>query len=152
VSLLAVHVRSLPVQAYGPWGVEAGAAQDIAASAQRDLDEVLRPWREKFPRVRVIGEVLDEGEVPVPDAVATACTLLGRDPMYVADEGCLVAFVPRRHAEAVLDAMHAHPGGREAAVIGECVAEHPGMVGARTGLGGTRIVDLPLGEQLPRIC
>lgn len=95
--------------------------------------------------------VLDEGAVPVPDAVATACTLLGLDPMYVANEGRLVAFVPRRQAEAVLDAMHAHPGGREAAVIGECVAEHPVMVGARTGLGGTRIVDLPLGEQLPRI-
>ncbi|MFI0821255.1 universal stress protein [Streptomyces sp. NPDC021098] len=57
VPLLAVHGRSLPVQAYGPWGVEAGTAQDIAASAQRDLDEVLRPWREKFPRVRVTGDV-----------------------------------------------------------------------------------------------
>lgn len=98
------------------------------------------------------GVVLDEGAVPVPDAVATACTFLGLDPMYVANEGRLVAFVPRQHAEAVLDAMRAHPSGREAAVIGECVAEHPGMVVARTGLGGTRIVDLPLGEQLPRIC
>ncbi|NEW70918.1 hydrogenase expression/formation protein HypE [Streptomyces rapamycinicus] len=98
------------------------------------------------------GVVLDEAAVPVPDAVATACVLLGLDPMYVANEGRLVAFVPRTHADAVLDAMRAHPRGREAAVIGECVAEHPGMVVARTGLGGTRIVDLPLGEQLPRIC
>ncbi|WP_445519015.1 hydrogenase expression/formation protein HypE [Streptomyces sp. NEAU-174] len=98
------------------------------------------------------GVVLDEAAVPVPDAVATACALLGLDPMYVANEGRLVAFVPRTHADAVLDAMRAHPRGREAAVIGECVAEHPGMVVARTGLGGTRIVDLPLGEQLPRIC
>ncbi len=98
------------------------------------------------------GVVLDEAAVPVPDAVATACVLLGLDPMYVANEGRLVAFVPRIHADAVLDAMRAHPRGREAAVIGECVAEHPGMVVARTGLGGNRIVDLPLGEQLPRIC
>lgn len=98
------------------------------------------------------GVVLDERAVPVPEAVATACALLGLDPMYVANEGRLVAFVPRDHADAVVDAMHAHPLGREAAVIGECVAEHPAMVVARTGLGGTRIVDLPLGEQLSRIC
>ncbi|WP_346168171.1 hydrogenase expression/formation protein HypE [Streptomyces javensis] len=98
------------------------------------------------------GVVLDEAAVPVPEAVATACALLGLDPMYVANEGRLVAFVPRTHADAVLDAMRAHPLGRGAAVIGACVAEHPGTVVARTGLGGTRIVDLPLGEQLPRIC
>ncbi|MCQ8187673.1 hydrogenase expression/formation protein HypE [Streptomyces rugosispiralis] len=98
------------------------------------------------------GVVLDEAAVPVPEAVATACALLGLDPMYVANEGRLVAFVPSAHADAVLDAMRAHPRGREAAVIGVCVAEHPGTVVARTGLGGTRIVDLPLGEQLPRIC
>ncbi|WP_078840537.1 hydrogenase expression/formation protein HypE [Streptomyces antioxidans] len=98
------------------------------------------------------GVALDEAAVPVPEAVATACALLGLDPMYVANEGRLVAFVPGEHAEAVLDAMRGHPLGRETAVIGACVAEHPGMVVARTGLGGTRIVDLPLGEQLPRIC
>ncbi|WP_432590761.1 hydrogenase expression/formation protein HypE [Streptomyces sp. HD1123-B1] len=99
-----------------------------------------------------VGVVLAEGAVPVPEAVATACALLGLDPMYVANEGRLVAFVPRSHAEAVLEAMRAHPAGRGAAVIGECVADHPAVVVARTGLGGTRVVDLPLGEQLPRIC
>ncbi|AUA09171.1 hydrogenase expression/formation protein HypE [Streptomyces sp. SID8382] len=98
------------------------------------------------------GVALDEAVVPVPDAVATACALLGLDPMYMANEGRLVAFVPRPQAEMVLEAMRAHPLGHEAAVIGVCVAEHPGMVVARTGLGGTRIVDPPLGEQLPRIC
>ncbi|NUH37995.1 hydrogenase expression/formation protein HypE [Streptomyces samsunensis] len=98
------------------------------------------------------GVALDEAAVPVPDAVATACALLGLDPMYMANEGRLVAFVPGPHAEMVLEAMRAHPLGHEAAVIGVCVAEHPGMVVARTGLGGTRIVDPPLGEQLPRIC
>ncbi|AWI27496.1 hydrogenase expression/formation protein HypE [Streptomyces tirandamycinicus] len=98
------------------------------------------------------GVVVQERAVPVPAPVANACAVLGLDPMYVANEGKLVAFVPREHADAVLAAMRAHPLGREAAVIGEAVADHPGMVVARTGLGGTRVVDLPLGEQLPRIC
>ncbi|MGW1028588.1 hydrogenase expression/formation protein HypE [Streptomyces sp. NPDC002577] len=98
------------------------------------------------------GVVLTERSVPVPEAVAGACGFLGLDPLYIANEGRLVAFVPREQADAVLAAMRAHPEGAEAAVIGECVAEHPGMVVARTGLGGTRVVDLPLGEQLPRIC
>ncbi|MFF7637771.1 hydrogenase expression/formation protein HypE [Kitasatospora sp. NPDC008050] len=99
-----------------------------------------------------VGVVLTERSIPVPAEVANACAILGLDPMYVANEGKLVAFVPREHAEAVLAAMRAHPLGARAAVIGECVAEHPGMVVARTALGGTRVVDLPLGEQLPRIC
>jgi hydrogenase expression/formation protein HypE len=98
------------------------------------------------------GVVLTESAVPVPDSVAAACGFLGLDPLYVANEGRLVAFVPPEHADAVLAAMHAHPQGAGATVIGRCVAEHPGMVVARTGLGGTRVVDLPLGEQLPRIC
>jgi hydrogenase expression/formation protein HypE len=99
-----------------------------------------------------VGVVLSEKAVPVPPPVANACAVLGLDPMYVANEGKLVAFVPREHAEAVLAAMREHPLGAEAAVIGECVEAHPGMVVARTGLGGTRVVDLPVGEQLPRIC
>ncbi|MFG2543500.1 hydrogenase expression/formation protein HypE [Streptomyces sp. NPDC048594] len=98
------------------------------------------------------GIAVQERAVPVPAPVAGACAMLGLDPMYVANEGKLVAFVPRDHADAVLAAMRAHPLGAEAAVVGEVVADHPGMVVARTGLGGTRVVDMPLGEQLPRIC
>ncbi|MFI8966336.1 hydrogenase expression/formation protein HypE [Streptomyces sp. NPDC053493] len=98
------------------------------------------------------GVVVQERAVPVPAPVANACAVLGLDPMYVANEGKLVAFVPRARAEEVLAAMRAHPLGAEAAVIGEAVEAHPGMVVARTGLGGTRVVDMPLGEQLPRIC
>lgn len=98
------------------------------------------------------GVVIHEGRVPVPEAVGNACAILGLDPFYVANEGKLVAFVPREHAEAVLDAMRAHTLGRNATVIGEAVEAHPGLVVARTGLGGTRVVDLPIGEQLPRIC
>ena len=99
-----------------------------------------------------VGVVLQERSIPVPPAVANACALLGLDPMYVANEGRLVAFVPPESAEEVLAAMRAHPQGAGATLIGECVAEHPGMVVVATGLGGTRVVDLPLGEQLPRIC
>jgi hydrogenase expression/formation protein HypE len=99
-----------------------------------------------------IGVRLVERSIPVPAEVGNACALLGLDPMYVANEGKLVAFVPRADAEAVLAAMRAHPLGAGAAVIGECVDEHPGMVVATTTFGGTRVVDTPLGEQLPRIC
>ncbi|WP_263106704.1 hydrogenase expression/formation protein HypE [Kitasatospora sp. DSM 101779] len=99
-----------------------------------------------------VGVVVQERSIPVPPEVANACAILGLDPLYVANEGKLVAFVPRQHADAVLEAMRAHPYGAGAAVIGECVADHPGMVVARTALGGTRVIDLPVGEQLPRIC
>ncbi|WP_042423074.1 hydrogenase expression/formation protein HypE [Streptacidiphilus anmyonensis] len=99
-----------------------------------------------------VGVTVDERAVPVPAEVANACAILGLDPWYVANEGKLVAFVPREHADAALAALRAHPLGARAAVIGECTDQHPGMVVARTGLGGTRVVDLPLGEQLPRIC
>ncbi len=99
-----------------------------------------------------VGISLRERSLPVPDAVAGACAFLGLDPLYVANEGKLVAFVPAARADAVLAAMRAHPLGAGAVAIGTCVAEHPGTVVARTGLGGTRVVDVPVGEQLPRIC
>lgn len=95
---------------------------------------------------------LDEGAIPVRPAVQAACEMLGMDPLYVANEGKLVAIVPAEHADAVLDAMRRHPLGSEAAIIGRVVDEHPGMVVARTEIGGRRVVDMPLGEILPRIC
>ena len=106
----------------------------------------------EIARAAKIGVELVEADLPVPDAVRDACGLLGLDPLYVANEGKLVAFVAPDDAESVLAAMRAHPLGASAAVIGHCVHEHPGMVVARTGLGGMRVVDLPIGEQLPRIC
>ncbi len=99
-----------------------------------------------------VGVRLVEKAIPVPDDVGNACAMLGLDPLYVANEGKVVAFVPREHADAVLAAMRAHPLGRGAAIIGECVTDHPTMVVATTTFGGTRVVDTPLGEQLPRIC
>ena len=90
--------------------------------------------------------------MPVPEAVASACALLGLDPFYVPCEGRLVAFVDPAAAGAVLDAMRGHPLGGEAACIGTVMAERPGTAWARTGIGGARILDLQVGEQLPRIC
>jgi hydrogenase expression/formation protein HypE len=99
-----------------------------------------------------VGVRVVESAVPVSGEVANACAFLGLDPMYVANEGKLVAFVPPDHADAVLAAMRAHPDGRSAVVIGECVDDHHGLVVATTTFGATRIIDLPVGEQLPRIC
>jgi hydrogenase expression/formation protein HypE len=90
--------------------------------------------------------------VPVPDDVRAACGFLGLDPLYVANEGKLVAFVAAADAERALETLRAHEYGVGATLIGTVVAEHPGVVVARTGIGGTRVVDLPLAEQLPRIC
>jgi len=99
-----------------------------------------------------VGIELDEAKVPIPEAVASACGFLGLDPLQVANEGKLVAFVDPAHSEAVLAAMRARPEGAGAVIIGRAVAEHPGMVVARTPFGTTRIVERELGEQLPRIC
>jgi hydrogenase expression/formation protein HypE len=99
-----------------------------------------------------VGIALDERRLPIPEMVADACSLLGLDPLQVANEGKLVAFVAPEDADEVLAAMRAHPAGAGAVVVGECVADHPGMVSERTGFGAERVVDLPIGEQLPRIC
>ncbi len=99
-----------------------------------------------------VGIAIDERKLPVNPAVASACELLGMDPIYVANEGKLIAIVPPESAEAVLEAMQAHPNGERAAMIGTVVDQHPGMLVAKTGIGGTRVVDMQVGEQLPRIC
>jgi hydrogenase expression/formation protein HypE len=106
----------------------------------------------EIARTAHVGVALDERLLPIPPEVRDACGLLGLDPLQVANEGKLVAFVAADEADRVLAAMRAHPLGARAAIIGRCVDEHPGMVVARTALGGTRVVDLPIGEQLPRIC
>lgn len=99
-----------------------------------------------------VGIVVEEAALPVRAEVAAACELLGLDPLYVANEGKLVAICPVAAVARVLDAMRAHPLGREAALIGEVVADERHFVQMRTRLGGRRIVDWLTGEQLPRIC
>ena len=99
-----------------------------------------------------LGIHLREESIPVGDAVRGACELLGLDPLYVANEGKLIAIVPGHDADSVLEAMRSHPLGKEAVVIGTVVDDHPGIVTMETRIGGTRIVDMLSGEQLPRIC
>ena len=97
--------------------------------------------------VRIVEEAL-----PITEAVAGACAMLGYDPLYVANEGKLIAFVAPEDADRVLDAIRSDDLGHEAAIIGEVVAEPPGRVFLQTRIGGRRIVDMLAGEQLPRIC
>jgi hydrogenase expression/formation protein HypE len=99
-----------------------------------------------------VGVELDESAVPLRPEVRGACEMLGLDPLYVASEGKLIAVVPGDDAGRVLAAMQAHPLGRDAAVIGRVVADHPGLVVQRSVVGGERVVTLLAGEQLPRIC
>jgi hydrogenase expression/formation protein HypE len=99
-----------------------------------------------------VGIELAEGTLPVPGAVGAACEMLGLDPLYVASEGVCLVILPAFHAESALEVLHEHPLGAEAVVIGRVVDEHPGLVTLRTALGGTRVVDLLPGDQLPRIC
>ena len=106
----------------------------------------------EIARASKVGFSLVERSLPIPQPVRDACGLLGLDPLQVANEGKLIAVVSAADADNVLAAMRGHELGRGAKVIGTGVDEHPGLVTARTALGGTRIVDLPIGEQLPRIC
>ena len=95
---------------------------------------------------------IEESAVPVPQAVASACDLLGLDPLVVANEGCLVAFVDAGAAERALAALRSLPEGAQAVRIGEVLQGPRGRVTLRTLVGARRIVEMPLGEQLPRIC
>jgi hydrogenase expression/formation protein HypE len=99
-----------------------------------------------------VGVRLTEAALPIRPEVHAACEMLGLDPLYVANEGKLIAVVPPEDAGRLLEAMRRHPLGRDAAVIGEVVAEHPGLVLQRSLVGGDRVVTLLAGEQLPRIC
>jgi hydrogenase expression/formation protein HypE len=99
-----------------------------------------------------VGVTLTEAAIPLRPEVRAACEMLGLDPLYVANEGKLVAVVPAAAAEPVLQTMRSHPLGREAAIVGEVVAEHPGLVTLRSLIGGERVVSMLPGEQLPRIC
>jgi hydrogenase expression/formation protein HypE len=114
-------------------GGVASALNEIAGSAQ-------------------LGVRIDEAALPVLEEVRGACEILGLDPLYVANEGKLVAFVARGAADRALARMREHPLGRDAAIIGEVVAENPGRVLQRSRIGGQRVVEMLSGEQLPRIC
>lgn len=99
-----------------------------------------------------VGIELDDRAIPVQEEVKGACEMLGLDPLYVANEGKMIAIVAPQAAEKVLQAMRAHPLGRNAQIVGTVDDKHPGLVTMRTALGTTRIVDMLAGDQLPRIC
>ncbi|HKK72805.1 MAG TPA: hydrogenase expression/formation protein HypE [Candidatus Krumholzibacteria bacterium] len=99
-----------------------------------------------------VGIVLDEESIPVREPARAACEIFGLDPLYVANEGRCLAFVAPERCDALLEAWRAQPLGREACVIGDVVDTHPRSVRVRSGLGGTRVLDMLSGEQLPRIC
>jgi len=98
------------------------------------------------------GMLIREQDIPVQRQVQAACEFLGLDPLYVANEGKLVAICAPYDAELLLAAMRAHPLGRDAAIIGEVIADPHGFVQMDTSFGGRRMVDWLTGEQLPRIC
>jgi hydrogenase expression/formation protein HypE len=99
-----------------------------------------------------VGITLEEPTLPVPGPVQAACEMLGFDPLYVANEGILLAIVEGDAAESALAALRSHPLGASGALIGRVVDSHPGVVALRTAIGGTRVVDMLPGDQLPRIC
>jgi hydrogenase expression/formation protein HypE len=99
-----------------------------------------------------VGIKIHEVNIPLKKEVAAACELLGFDPLYLANEGKLLAFVSAEDTDAVLAAIQSHPYGKDAAVIGEVVEDHVGKAVVVTRIGGMRIVDMLAGEQLPRIC
>ncbi len=99
-----------------------------------------------------VGVEFEETKVPVNEAVNAACEMLGLDPLYIANEGKLVAIVPSEVADEVLDLIRKNEYGKDAAIIGTITEAHPKRVVAKTAIGGLRVVDLPAGELLPRIC
>ncbi|HEY4358539.1 MAG TPA: hydrogenase expression/formation protein HypE [Acidobacteriaceae bacterium] len=99
-----------------------------------------------------VGMMLQEDAILVRETVRGACEMLGLDPLYVANEGKLLAVVSTEHAEKILQRMHRHPLGKESRIIGQVLESPPGMVLMKTRIGGTRVVDTLFGEQLPRIC
>jgi hydrogenase expression/formation protein HypE len=99
-----------------------------------------------------LGIEIDEGAIPVASAVTSACEILGLDPLLVANEGKFVAIVPAEAADAAVAALRGHEHGQQSTVLGRVVDRHPGRVVMRTAIGGSRVLPMPIGEQLPRIC
>jgi hydrogenase expression/formation protein HypE len=133
--------------------VEALAALGSGLHCLRDLTRGgLAAAVNEFALDVCVGIELQEAAIPVSEAVAGACELLGLDPLYVANEGRLVAIVDATAAPRALEILRGHPAACQPAIIGRVVAEHAGVVEMRSRLGGVRVVDLLSGEQMPRIC
>lgn len=132
---------------------------DIMLDVSKNIHAMRDPTRgglatslNEFAKQSDVGIQLYSDAVPVKPDVKGACEVLGIDPLYVANEGKLVAVVPNEVADHMVNAMQNHELGKEAKIIGEVTNNNKGIVVQQTGLGVNRIVDLPIGEQLPRIC
>jgi hydrogenase expression/formation protein HypE len=123
-----VHVMRDPTR-----GGVASALNEIAAASQ-------------------VGIELDESALPVDPPVFAACEILGLDPLYVANEGIFLAMLPAARADQALAALRGHPLGARSCMIGRVTGANPGTVWVRTAIGGSRVVDMLPGDQLPRIC
>ncbi|EDX70931.1 hydrogenase expression/formation protein HypE [Coleofasciculus chthonoplastes PCC 7420] len=106
----------------------------------------------EFAQSSDVGIRLDEASIPIREEVNGVCEILGLDPLYLANEGKLVVIVPRSHAESVLSAMKSHPAGEDSCIVGEVIDSPAGVVLLQTAFGAERIVDMLVGDQLPRIC
>ncbi|MEQ1529982.1 MAG: hydrogenase expression/formation protein HypE [Methylococcales bacterium] len=132
---------------------------DMVAAAPADIFCLRDPTRgglatalNELARQSRVGMVIDEANIPIKSEVKAACEILGLDPLYVANEGKLVCICAPGAAERLLAVMRQHRLGADAAIIGEVIADEHGFVQMTTAFGGRRIVDWPVGEQLPRIC
>ena len=106
----------------------------------------------EFAKSSGYGFVIEETKIPVKDQVKACSEILGIDPLYIANEGKLVAIVKEGMENEIIHLMQIHDRGKDACIIGEVVDEYNGLVAMKTGLGVKRIIDMPVGEQLPRIC
>jgi hydrogenase expression/formation protein HypE len=133
VTMMMEHAQSLHSMRDPTRGGLATTLNEIAAQSQ-------------------VGMQIYEEHIPVREAVRSACEMLGLDPLYVANEGKLVAVVAPEDAEVILESMKRSPFGKESVIIGEVIPDHPGRVVMKTSLGTSRIIDMLSGELLPRIC
>ena len=148
---LAADIRSDCRPLAGLMEAVAAAAPSVRAARDATRGGVAATLNE-LAEAAGIGIEIDEAAVPVREAVQGICEILGLDPLYLANEGTLVLFVPENEAEAALSAMRNTPAGSHAVAVGRATAAHPSTVLMKTRFGGSRIVDMPFGEQLPRIC
>lgn len=128
--------------------MEAGAVHCLRDPTRGGLATTLN----EISRQSHVGIILEENAIPVSGAVRGASEMLGFDPLYLANEGKVVVIAPPASAKAILERMRRHPLGKDSAIIGQAVAEHPGLVALKTSFGGERLLDMLEGEMLPRIC
>ena len=145
------EIRSDTAALHGLVGLMLHASPEIRVLRDPTRGGVATSLNE-FAQSAGLGIVVEEGAIPVHPAVRGACEVLGLDPLTVANEGKLLVVVGPGSADRLLTAMRGHELGREARVIGEVVDDHRGLVALRTGLGVKRVLEMPVAEQLPRIC